>query len=208
METPSLPIAFSITIMSPTYGQTSIILTWIQRPSDKWKAFVGNRVAIIQEETSAIWRRAVSIQSCLSLLKRKWTYNTSIIHTMVERTTVVIISSQHNTRLHHAGQQLLTASLNERYWIPRIRNLVKAAVTCYRYKVQASQQLMSELPSARVQPSRPYLTTGVDCAESVALRLVTICSKTITKGYIAIFVFLWQRLSTLKLSKVSLLKHS
>jgi hypothetical protein len=55
METPSLPIAFNITIMSPTYGQTSIVLTWIQGSSDKWKTFVGNRVAIIQEETSAIW---------------------------------------------------------------------------------------------------------------------------------------------------------
>jgi hypothetical protein len=47
-----------------------IVLTWIQGSSDKWKTFVDNRVAIIQEETSAIWRRAVSIQSCLSNLKR------------------------------------------------------------------------------------------------------------------------------------------
>lgn len=70
-----------------------------------------------------------------------------------------------------------------------IRNLVKAVITCYKFKVQASQQLMGELPSARVQPVRPYLTTGADYARPVALRLITIRSKTITKGYVAVFVY-------------------
>jgi len=68
METPSLPIAFSITIMSPTYEQTSIALTWIQGPSDKWKAFVGNRVAIIQEEICAIWRHVPSQSNPASVI--------------------------------------------------------------------------------------------------------------------------------------------
>jgi hypothetical protein len=47
---------------------------------------------------------------------------------------------------------------------------------------------MGELPSARVQPFRPFLTTGVDYAGPVSLRLGTPRSKIITKGYIAIFV--------------------
>jgi hypothetical protein len=70
METPSLPIAFSITEMSPTYGQSSIVLTWIHGPSDKWKTFVGNRVAIIQEETSAIWRHVPSQSNPAYLISR------------------------------------------------------------------------------------------------------------------------------------------
>ena len=37
--------------------------------------------------------------------------------------TKLIVSAEH-IRLHHAGPQLLTASLREKYWIPRIRNLV------------------------------------------------------------------------------------
>jgi hypothetical protein len=105
--------------------------------------------------------------------------------------TKLVVSAEH-TRLHHAGPQLLTASHRERYWIPRIQNLVKTVIhhclTCYKFKVQASQQLMGELPSARVQPSRPFLTTGVDYAGPISLRLGTPCSKTITKGYIDIFV--------------------
>jgi hypothetical protein len=47
---------------------------------------------------------------------------------------------------------------------------------------------MGELPAARVQPSRPFLTTGVDYAGPIQLRLGTTRSKTITKGYTAIFI--------------------
>jgi hypothetical protein len=205
METPSLPIAFSITIMSPTYGQTSLY----------WRGYRvhqtnGRHLWAIElpsfKKKHAIWRRAVSIQS-LSNLKRNWTYNTSIIHALVERTVMVITSSQQNTRLHHAGPQLMTASLNERYGISKIKNLVKSVIACYKFKVQPSQQLLDELPSARVQPSRLDLTTGADYAGPVALRLVTIRSKTIPMVILLLLFVLWQRLSTLK-SKVSLLKHS
>src|SRR5215510_14174456 len=105
--------------------------------------------------------------------------------------TKLVVSSEHS-RLLHAGPQLLIASLRETYWIPRIRNIVKTVIhqclPCYRYKVQASQQLMSELPSLRVQPARPFLTTGVDYARPVSIRLGSPRSKQISKGYIAIFV--------------------
>jgi hypothetical protein len=79
--------------------------------------------------------------------------------------TKLDVSAEH-TRLHHAGPQLLIASLRERYWIPRIRNVVKTVIhyclTYYKVKIKVSQQLMRELPSNRFQPSRPFLTTGVD----------------------------------------------
>jgi hypothetical protein len=52
--------------------------------------------------------------------------------------TKLIVSSEH-IRLHHAGPQLLIASLREKYWIPRIRNVVKSVnhqcLTCYKFKV-------------------------------------------------------------------------
>jgi len=40
-----------------------------------------------------------------------------------------LITSAEHIRLHDAGPQLLTASLREKYWIPRIRNLVKTGNT-------------------------------------------------------------------------------
>ena len=43
------------------WTDSSIVLTWIQGPSNKWKTFVGNRVATIQEESaSATWRHVPS----------------------------------------------------------------------------------------------------------------------------------------------------
>jgi hypothetical protein len=86
--------------------------------------------------------------------------------------TKLVVSAEH-TRLHRAGPQLLTASLREQFWIPRIRNLVRTTIqhclTCYKFKAQATQQLMGELPASRVQPSRPFLTTGVDYAGPIQL---------------------------------------
>jgi len=46
-------------------------LTWIQGPSNKWKTFVGNRVTIIQEETSsATWRHVPSQSNAAELMSR------------------------------------------------------------------------------------------------------------------------------------------
>jgi hypothetical protein len=81
--------------------------------------------------------------------------------------TKLVVATEH-IRLHHTGPQLLIASLWERFWIPRIRNLVKTTIhhrlICYKFKAEATRQLMGELPPSRVQPARPFLTTGVDYA--------------------------------------------
>jgi len=104
--------------------------------------------------------------------------------------TKLIVSSEH-IRLHHAGPQLLMSSLREKYWIPRIRDVVQTVthhwLTCYKFKVRASQQLMGELPWTRVQPARPFTTTGIVYAGPIVLRLGSTCSMQTTKGYIAIF---------------------
>jgi len=47
---------------------------------------------------------------------------------------------------------------------------------------------MGELPSLRVRPARPFLTTGIDYAGPISIRLGPPRSKQISKGYIAIFV--------------------
>jgi len=103
-----------------------------------------------------------------------------------------LVASAEHIRLYHAGPQLLIASLRERFWIPKIRNLVKTVIdqclTCYIFKAQATQQLMGELPSTQVENSRPFLTTGVEYAGPISLRLGPPRSQSITKAYIAIIV--------------------
>jgi len=52
---------------------------------------------------------------------------------------------------------------------------------------KASQQLMGQLPSARVQPARPFTTTGIDYAAPIITTGSTRSKQTV-KGYIAIIV--------------------
>jgi hypothetical protein len=53
------------------WTDSSIVLIWIQGPSTKWKTFVGNRVATIQEETaSATWRHVPTQSNPADLISR------------------------------------------------------------------------------------------------------------------------------------------
>jgi len=64
VEVPSLLIALNNTNNeSYPWRDSSILLTGIQSPPRRWKTFVGNRVAIIQEEIASAPRRHVPSQS-------------------------------------------------------------------------------------------------------------------------------------------------
>ena len=69
-------------------------------------------------------------------------------------------------RLLHAGPQLLIVSLRQQYWIPRIKRVIlpilHRCLPCFKLKAEASQQLMGQLPVARVTMTRPFLNTGID----------------------------------------------
>ena len=55
----------STTDYSYLWTDSSIVPTWIHGPPNKWKTSVGNRVTIIQEETSSSMWRHVPFQSNL-----------------------------------------------------------------------------------------------------------------------------------------------
>ncbi|XP_055604362.1 uncharacterized protein LOC129752613 [Uranotaenia lowii] len=79
---------------------------------------------------------------------------------------VTLLVRSYHERLLHAATQLLTNTLRLRFWIlggrttPRL--IVHSCVVCFRAKPKAIQQLMADLPSPRVKPSRPFSITGVD----------------------------------------------
>jgi hypothetical protein len=53
------------------WTDSSIVLTWIQGPPNKWKTSVGNRVATIQEDTaSATWRHVPTQSNPADLISR------------------------------------------------------------------------------------------------------------------------------------------
>lgn len=107
--------------------------------------------------------------------------------------TNVIISEAHSTTLH-GGAQLMMAHLNRQYWIIGLRDLVRTHIrhctVCIRHRANTQQQLMGNLPSVRITPSRAFLHSGVDYAGPIALKFAPGRGAKSIKGYIAVFVCL------------------
>ncbi|XP_055615030.1 uncharacterized protein LOC129761337 [Toxorhynchites rutilus septentrionalis] len=113
-------------------------------------------------------------------------------HTLTE-----LILRFYHLNLLHAGPQLMTAAVRERFWPLRVRNLARQFCDCdvVMNLVECSSQvrigiseLMGELPSERVTPTFPILRTGVDYCGPFYYRPIQRGAP--VKCYIAIFVCL------------------
>jgi hypothetical protein len=88
-----------------------------------------------------------------------------IILPPTHRITELFIMNEHLMFLH-AGPQLLSASLERQYWIPRMKQFIRPVLhrclPCFKLNAEASEQLMGQLPLARVRVARPFLNAGID----------------------------------------------
>lgn len=107
--------------------------------------------------------------------------------------TNVIISEAHSSTLH-GGAQLMMTHLNRQYWIVGLRDLVRTHIrrctVCIRHRANTQQQLMGNLPSVRISPSRAFLHSGIDYAGPITLKFAPGRGSKSIKGYIAVFVCL------------------
>jgi len=101
----------------------------------------------------------------------------------VHHITELIIINEH-LRLLHAGPQLLSASLRQQYWIPRMKQVIHPVLhrclPCFKLQAAASQQLMGQLPVARVTVSRPFVNARIDYVGSFQVKSGNTRSKTTT----------------------------
>ncbi|GFS70154.1 integrase catalytic domain-containing protein [Trichonephila clavipes] len=75
-----------------------------------------------------------------------------------------------------------------KYHVPPLTTYERRQAICCRYRATTSKQLMGDLPTHRVTPSRPFSVCGVDYAGPInILRYRGRGAKT-TKGYIDLFV--------------------
>jgi hypothetical protein len=107
--------------------------------------------------------------------------------------TELTIREKHQ-RLLHAGPQCLLASLRQKYWIPRgrqiIRSVLHKCLPCFKQRAAASQQLMGQLPIARVQTAQPFVNCGVDYAGPFYVQQGSPRSKIQVECYVFIFICL------------------
>ncbi|XP_062541377.1 uncharacterized protein LOC134209407 [Armigeres subalbatus] len=104
-----------------------------------------------------------------------------------------LVVEHYHRKLFHAGQQLLVASVREKFWPTNARDVARTVchkcVTCFRNKPTVHEQLMADLPSVRVNPAAVFLKVGVDLCGPFYIKY-PIRRSTPVKCFVAIFVCL------------------
>ncbi|XP_076652421.1 uncharacterized protein LOC143358832 [Halictus rubicundus] len=107
--------------------------------------------------------------------------------------STLVIRDAH-LRTPHGGVNATISWIQRAFWIPRrrprVKLLIRECVTCTRLRATTGLQQMGNLPTARVQPSKPFLHTGVDYAGPIPLRTAKGRGHKSQKGYIVVFVCL------------------
>lgn len=105
-------------------------------------------------------------------------------------TKMIVLDAHHKTL--HGGPQLMLNLLRSKYWIIRGRELTKKCyrqcIKCVRYARQNNNQLMGELPKARITPTRPFKSSGVDFTGHINIRFSPGRGSKSYKGYVCLFI--------------------
>ncbi|GBM02321.1 hypothetical protein AVEN_138444-1 [Araneus ventricosus] len=105
--------------------------------------------------------------------------------------TRLLIRSFHE-RHFHAGPLLVLSLLRQKYWFvtgrPIVRQEIHNCTLCKRLGAQPCQQLMGNLPSDRITPSRPFSTVGMDLAGPFLTKSNLPRSKVRFKSYICVII--------------------
>ncbi|CAI6356181.1 unnamed protein product [Macrosiphum euphorbiae] len=109
------------------------------------------------------------------------------------KVTQLIFTYFHEILLH-GGPQLLLSEVRLRFWPLKgrltARSTTSRCVTCVRAKSKFENPIMATLPSTRVRPARPFVSTGVDFVGPGTLDVRSVTS---IKTWIAVFVCLATR---------------
>ncbi|XP_062712200.1 uncharacterized protein LOC134289763 [Aedes albopictus] len=93
----------------------------------------------------------------------------------------------------HGGPSLLLATMRQRFWPLRGRDLarkvVRQCVTCFRCNPTPASQIMAPLPSVRLRPARAFAYSGMDYCGPFFVRPL-IGRGASVKVYVALFVCL------------------
>lgn len=121
------------------------------------------------------------------------------------RLTWFILYEAHYGNMTHSNIQNMMRFIRNRYWIPKLRleckTFISRCVRCVRYSKKIAEQIMADLPAARLRPARPFAKTGVDLAgpyhiklhDKINMNTRSRANEIDLKGYIIVFVCLVTR---------------
>ncbi|XP_065361949.1 uncharacterized protein LOC135955527 [Calliphora vicina] len=97
-----------------------------------------------------------------------------------------------HVKTFHGSLQLMQSYVSRYYWIVSARNIAKRVqrrcTVCFKYKAQSCQQLMGNLPSVRLQPTRAFKHSGLDYAGPINIKTSSLRTASTSKGYISLFI--------------------
>ncbi|CAG7722869.1 unnamed protein product [Allacma fusca] len=109
--------------------------------------------------------------------------------------TTLIVRHIHQQQFH-AGLQLTLYTVQQRFWIPRGKEFVQGEIRkctrCFRFSQNQQNQLMGDLPAARLVPSIPFNKTGVDYGGPFTLGPMKIRSNKTYKATKKIYCSSWE----------------
>ncbi|XP_063909631.1 uncharacterized protein LOC135127182 [Zophobas morio] len=74
----------------------------------------------------------------------------------------------------HAGPRSVQTLIQQKFWIISIRSLLRQrifrCIRCFKFKSKPVFPFMADLPPARVQPSKPFSSVGIDFAGPFTVR--------------------------------------
>ncbi|XP_062704432.1 uncharacterized protein LOC134286776 [Aedes albopictus] len=102
-----------------------------------------------------------------------------------------LIARSLHLRTLHGGPTLLLATMRQRFWPLRgrdlVRKVVRQCVTCFRCAPKPTEQFMAPLPSVRITPARVFANSGMDYCGPFGIRPLVGRGANV-KMYVAVFV--------------------
>lgn len=103
----------------------------------------------------------------------------------------LLIQHEH-LRLGHAGAQTVLANLRQRFWpinaLGQIKKVIHQCITCFRFRLVKTEQVMGTLPPERVSIARAFLNVAVDFGGPIIVKESRLRKSIPHKAYFALFI--------------------
>lgn len=140
-----------------------------------WMSYLSGTTSREVKKSSSLWKLSPFLQDGLIKVGGRLensTFSYEMKHpTILPQTTLLaalVIDHHHRTKVAHSGVNATLNSVRQQYWIENgraaTRRVLKECLFCVRRDAKPAQQLMANLPSARLQSDEPpFSHTGADC---------------------------------------------
>ncbi|RYZ85504.1 MAG: PAS domain S-box protein, partial [Proteobacteria bacterium] len=103
-----------------------------------------------------------------------------------------LIAVEAHAKTLHGGNQLCIQYIRSRFWMITVRKAIKRVtlkcVRCFRHRKEVAEQLMGDLPAARIVSGHPFEEVGVDYCGPILIKERAGITRKQYKAYIAVFV--------------------